>query len=79
MAFLLRIAASNHITRTDRGVFLAIMQKVAISLFSARCSDMKAAVGVGFCGNNSAAVTGQMASLELFYCEQRCLSGALSL
>lgn len=40
---------------------------------------MKAVVGAGFCGNNSAAVTGQMASMELFYSEQRCLSGALSL
>lgn len=39
---------------------------------------MKAAVGAGFYGNGSAADTVQMASMKLFYCEQRCLSGALT-
>ncbi len=65
--------------RADRGVFLETMQKVAISVFSGKCSDMKAVVGAGFCSNNSAAVIGQMVSMDLFYCEQQCLSGALSL
>lgn len=46
--------------------FLAIMQKVAVSVFSGKSSDMKVVVGAGFCGNNGAAVTGQMASMELF-------------
>lgn len=35
-------------------------------ILSGKCSDMKLVAGAGFCGNKRAAVTGQMASIELF-------------
>lgn len=64
-------------SKADQGVFLGKNASFFFFL-PGKCSYMKAAVGAGFYGNGSAADTVQMASMKLFYCEQRCLSGALT-